>query len=88
MYGDQLRVAEYEPVMAGYSGGPSNRAVRRHARRHGQLTLGDQLAFWKAHWFGRQCSRGETSNGWPAHIRVTLVLLFLVAGLTVGVVFA
>jgi hypothetical protein len=87
MYGDQLWLAEYEPAVAVRSGGPSNRAVRRHARRHGQLTLGDQMAFWKAHRFGRQCSRGPTPSGWPAHIRVTLVLLFLVAGLTVGVVF-
>jgi hypothetical protein len=88
MYGDQLRLAEYEPVMAGYLGGPSNRAVRRHARRHGQVTLGDQLAYWKAHRFGRQCSRGPATSGWPAHIRVTLILVFLMAGLTVGVVFA
>jgi len=88
MYGDQLRLAEYEPAVAVYAGGPSNRAVRRHARRHGQLTLGDQLAYWKAHRFGRQCSRGSVTSGWPAHIRVTLVLLFLVAGLTVGAVFA
>jgi len=88
MYGDQVWLAERRPVVAAHLGGPSNRAVRRHARRHGQVTLGDQLAYWRAQRFGRQCSRGPGPIGWPAHIRVTLVLLFLVAGLTVGVVFA
>jgi hypothetical protein len=88
MYGNSLQLAEYQPVVAAYLGGPSNRAVRRHARRHGQLTFADQLAFWRANRFGRQCSRDATPVGWPAHVRVTLVLLFLVAGLTAGAVFA
>jgi hypothetical protein len=74
-------------VVAADLGGPSNRAVRRHARRHGQLTFADQLAFWRAHRFGRQCSRAIPA-GWSAHVRVTLVLVFLAAGLTAGAVFA
>jgi hypothetical protein len=88
MYGDSLGLAEYQPVVAAYLGGPSNRAVRRHARRHGQLTFADQLAFWRAHRFGRQCSRDAIPAGWSAHVRVALVLVFLAAGLTAGAVFA
>ncbi|MDT7641808.1 MAG: hypothetical protein QOC83_6096, partial [Pseudonocardiales bacterium] len=55
---------------------------------HGQLTFADQLAFWRAHRFGRQCSRDAIPAGWSAHVRVTLVLVFLAAGLTAGAVFA
>ncbi|HEY0572948.1 MAG TPA: hypothetical protein VGD73_02530 [Pseudonocardia sp.] len=87
MYGDQHWLAEQRPVAAFLAGGPSNRAIRRHARRHGQLTLADQVAFWRAHRLGQQWSRGSDAIGWPAHVRV-LVLLFLVAGLTMGAFFA
>jgi hypothetical protein len=67
--------------------GPSNRAVRRHARRHGLPTLADRLAYWQAQRLGRQFTRGGGGGkalGWPAHVRITLVLLFLFVGLTAG----
>ncbi|HEY2207250.1 MAG TPA: hypothetical protein VGH99_22555 [Pseudonocardia sp.] len=72
------------PALGG-AAGRSARRLRRDAHRHGQLTLGDHLAFWRAHRFGRQCSRAVSPVGLPAHLRVTLVLLFLSVGLIVGV---
>ena len=65
--------------------GPSSRAIRRHARRHGMPTFADRLAYWRAQRLGRQCARGGA--GWPAHVRIAVVLLLLLIGLTIGVVF-
>ena len=67
---------------------PNIRSVRRHARRHGQLTMGDHLAFWRAQNLARQCAREVHTIGWSLHLRIVLVLVFLVAGLTAGAVFA
>jgi hypothetical protein len=67
---------------------PNIRSVRRHARRHGQLTLSDHLAFWQAQNLARQCSREMRTIGWSLHLRIVLVLVFLAAGLTAGAVFA
>jgi hypothetical protein len=50
-------------------------------------TLADQLAYWRAQRLGRQWARGGTA-GWPAHVRVAVVLLLLLVALTIGVVFS
>lgn len=65
--------------------GPSRWTVRRHARRHGQPTLGDLVAYWRAQRLGRRCLRG--GSGWPPRLRIVLVLTLLTAGMVVGVFF-
>jgi hypothetical protein len=90
MDGNQFLLAESHEMTClrgvGPLAGPSNRAVRRHARRHGLPTLADQLAYWQAQRLGRQFTRGGAGEalGWPAHVRITLVLVFLFVGLTAG----
>jgi hypothetical protein len=97
MHGNQFLLAESHEMTCrravGPLAGPSNRAVRRHARRHGLPTLADQLAYWQAQRLGRQFARGGGGGGgkglgWPAHVRITLVLVFLFVGLTVGALFS
>lgn len=85
MHGDEYLPAAPPDLVSFRRAGPSNRAIRRHARRHGLPTLADELAYWRAQRLGRQWARG--GGGWPAHVRVAVVLLLLLVGLAVGVVF-
>jgi hypothetical protein len=48
-------------------------------------TFADRLAYWRAQRLGRQRARGGA--GWSAHVRIAVVLLLLLIGLTIGVVF-
>ncbi|WP_156993465.1 hypothetical protein [Pseudonocardia acaciae] len=58
------------------------------ARRHDRLTLADHVAYWRAHRSGRQCTRGRSSFAFSVHLRIALVAVFLLAGLTAGMLFA
>jgi hypothetical protein len=87
MHGDEFLPAAPTDLVSFRRPAPSSRAIRRHARRHGMPTLADQLAYWRAQRLGRQWARGGTA-GWPAHVRVAVVLLLLLVALTIGVVFS
>lgn len=85
MHLDQCLPAGSSDLVSLRRAGPSSWAIRRHARRHGLPTLADQLDYWRAQRLGRQCAREEA--GWPAYVRIAVLLLFLLVGLTIGVVF-
>lgn len=88
MSGFMSQAAGVRGVIGGSSSCRNIRSVRRHARRHGQLTMSDHLAFWRAQSLARQYSRRVHTIGWSLHLRVVLVLIFLAAGLTAGAMFA
>lgn len=61
--------------------------MRRHARRHGEPTLTDLLAYRRAHRLGRRCLRGAGVRRWSLRLRMCLVLVLLAAGMLVGALF-
>ncbi|MBO0851722.1 MAG: hypothetical protein J2P20_19835, partial [Pseudonocardia sp.] len=78
------------PALVGRSGGSSRRAgrrLRRVARRQDRLTLADYLAYWRAQRCGRQYSRGRANSVFSMYPRISLVVVFLLAGLTAGMLF-
>lgn len=90
MYANRASFGSQRPALVIRSGGSSRRAgrrLRRVARRHDRLTLADHLAYWRAHRSGRQCSRGRVHSVFSVHLRITLVVVFLLAGLTAGMLF-
>lgn len=62
--------------------GRDQRRLHRAARRHDRLTLSDRLAYWQA----LQWSRGRVSPGRRLWTRVSVALLIVMVGLTLGVV--
>jgi hypothetical protein len=69
---------------------PSNaratRRSRRDARRLGQLSLADHIAFWRAHRSGRQCYRAASRSAWPVHVRISVVLALLLIGFVLSAI--
>jgi len=66
----------------------AERRLRRVARRHGRLSWVDYVAFWRAHWSGRQCCRSRSRGTGMVTLRVVLVIMLLAAGLTAGMLLA
>jgi hypothetical protein len=90
MYANRASFGTQRPALVIRSSGSSRRAgrrLRRVARRQDRLTLADHIAYWRAHRSGRQCSRGRANSVFSVHLRVTLVVIFLLAGLTAGMLF-
>jgi hypothetical protein len=62
------------------------RRSRRDARRMGQLSLADHIAFWRAHRSGRQCYRAASGSAWSVHLRITVVLALLLIGFALSAI--
>lgn len=55
------------------AGARAGRRVRRTARRHGRLTIADQVAFWQA----ARRSRGRYGRDWSPRVRLMLAVMVL-----------
>jgi hypothetical protein len=64
----------------------ATRRSRRDARRLGQLSLADHIAFWRAHRSGRQCYRAAFRSTWPVRVRISVVLALLLIGFALSAI--
>jgi len=68
------------------AGARAGRRIRRDPRRFDQLSLADHIAFWRAYHSGRRCYRAATRSAWPAHVRVSVVVVLLMIALTLSAI--